>query len=293
LQKRSRRTLESWKSPLQARSAASVKAVLEATIQVFLKVGEDRPTTTRVADRAGVSVSEMDEAALESGDDGLGSVIHVEAHENNADVTFHSGFGDAEVAGNFAIRFPPDHEVEDLALASAELRVGKARGESPRDGRGQKAAAGVDAAQSADQRIVGHPFDDVAARAGFERLMNVLIPLVGGEDDELRIGMARDEGADDFHAAHSGKAKIDEGDVGEMLLEKGDRVFAITRLRNGDHVGRRLDNGGDADAHDGMIVDHQNANFAGVVAGSGRFVADFGGFGGHRFRFHSNPRDGW
>ena len=48
--------LEPRKSPVQARSTASVDAILEATVQVLLQVGKDRLTTTRVALRAGVSV---------------------------------------------------------------------------------------------------------------------------------------------------------------------------------------------------------------------------------------------
>jgi AcrR family transcriptional regulator len=51
--------LEPRKSPVQARSAASVDAILEATIQVLLNVGKDRLTTTRVASRAGVSVGTL------------------------------------------------------------------------------------------------------------------------------------------------------------------------------------------------------------------------------------------
>jgi AcrR family transcriptional regulator len=51
--------LEPRKSPLQARSAASVEAILEATIQVLLSVGKERLTTTRVALRAGVSVGTL------------------------------------------------------------------------------------------------------------------------------------------------------------------------------------------------------------------------------------------
>ena len=50
---------EPRKSPVQARSAASVDAILEATIQVLLKVGKERLTTTRVAERAGVSVGTL------------------------------------------------------------------------------------------------------------------------------------------------------------------------------------------------------------------------------------------
>src|SRR5713226_9742284 len=51
--------LEPRKSPVQARSAASVDAILEATIQVLLHVGKERLTTTRVALRAGVSVGTL------------------------------------------------------------------------------------------------------------------------------------------------------------------------------------------------------------------------------------------
>jgi AcrR family transcriptional regulator len=59
LQKRSQSTLEPRKSPVQARSVASVEAILKATIQVLLKIGKDRLTTTRVAARAGVSVGTL------------------------------------------------------------------------------------------------------------------------------------------------------------------------------------------------------------------------------------------
>ncbi|MBW4025967.1 MAG: TetR/AcrR family transcriptional regulator [Acidobacteria bacterium] len=51
--------LEPRKSPVQARSVASVDAILEATIQVLLQVGKERLTTTRVALRAGVSVGTL------------------------------------------------------------------------------------------------------------------------------------------------------------------------------------------------------------------------------------------
>jgi AcrR family transcriptional regulator len=56
-------TLEPRKQPVQARSAASVEAILEATVQVLLDGspigGLARLTTTRVAARAGVSVGTL------------------------------------------------------------------------------------------------------------------------------------------------------------------------------------------------------------------------------------------
>lgn len=52
-------TFQPRKTPVQARSAASVDAILEATLQVLLQVGKERLTTTRVAERAGVSVGTL------------------------------------------------------------------------------------------------------------------------------------------------------------------------------------------------------------------------------------------
>jgi AcrR family transcriptional regulator len=59
LPQRSQVILEPRKSPVQARSAASVDAILEATIQVLLSAGKERLTTTNVALRAGVSVGTL------------------------------------------------------------------------------------------------------------------------------------------------------------------------------------------------------------------------------------------
>jgi AcrR family transcriptional regulator len=47
------------KTPVQARSAVTVQAISEATIQVLLSHGLERLTTTRVAERAGVSVGTL------------------------------------------------------------------------------------------------------------------------------------------------------------------------------------------------------------------------------------------
>jgi AcrR family transcriptional regulator len=50
---------EPRKTPIQARSALTVEAISEATIQVLRSHGAERLTTTRVADRAGVSVGTL------------------------------------------------------------------------------------------------------------------------------------------------------------------------------------------------------------------------------------------
>ena len=47
------------KRPSQSRSIATVEAIFDATIQVLLRIGLERLTTTKVAERAGVSVGTL------------------------------------------------------------------------------------------------------------------------------------------------------------------------------------------------------------------------------------------
>jgi AcrR family transcriptional regulator len=51
--------LDPRKCPRQARSAVTVEAIFEATIQVLLSAGPTRLNTTRIAERAGVSVGTL------------------------------------------------------------------------------------------------------------------------------------------------------------------------------------------------------------------------------------------
>ncbi len=59
MRKVSQTVFEPRRLPVQARSAASVEAILEATVQVLLQLGKERLTTTHVAARAGVSVGTL------------------------------------------------------------------------------------------------------------------------------------------------------------------------------------------------------------------------------------------
>src|ERR1700709_461476 len=52
-------TLKARKTPVQARSEATVEAIFEGAIQVLLREGVEKLTTTRVAERAGVSVGTL------------------------------------------------------------------------------------------------------------------------------------------------------------------------------------------------------------------------------------------
>jgi AcrR family transcriptional regulator len=55
----SARRFDPRKTPVQTRSTFTVEAIFDATIQVLLERGKERLTTTRVAERAGVSVGTL------------------------------------------------------------------------------------------------------------------------------------------------------------------------------------------------------------------------------------------
>src|SRR5215471_4701662 len=57
--RRARSGVHPRKTPVQARATVTVGAISEATIQVLLRQGAHRLTTTRVAERAGVSVGTL------------------------------------------------------------------------------------------------------------------------------------------------------------------------------------------------------------------------------------------
>src|SRR5208282_2595975 len=107
------------------------------------------------------------------------------------------------VGSNLLVAFAVADEIEHFAFARAEIGVGDARVEGAADGLGQKAAATMDTAQRADQGLVRHSLDDVAAGARLQRLMNVFVALVGSEDNKLGIAMARHQNADGLNAADS------------------------------------------------------------------------------------------
>jgi AcrR family transcriptional regulator len=86
--------LASRRSPSQSRSVVTVAAIFEAAIQVLLKEGMHRLTTTRVAERAGVSVGTLYQyypnklallnAVLERHLDGVAEAVEDAARKANA-----------------------------------------------------------------------------------------------------------------------------------------------------------------------------------------------------------------
>ena len=66
--------------------------------------------------------------------------------------------------------------------------------------------------------------------------------------------------ADGMQAVHARQLQIHQRDVGPMLQELLDRLFAVAGLRDDGHVGLQADDADDAFTHQTMIVDAEYAN---------------------------------
>jgi AcrR family transcriptional regulator len=139
---------EPRKTPVQARSTASVDAILKATVQVLLRVGKEKLTTTRVAARAGVSVGTLyqyfpNKSAL------LRAALRLHVEEILAEVhevcAAQRGQPVEEMAEALAIAF--------LAVKMRDPKKSRALYAVSSDVEGAKIAAGAEA--RANKEIVG------------------------------------------------------------------------------------------------------------------------------------------
>jgi AcrR family transcriptional regulator len=135
--------LKPRKTPVQARSTASVQAILDATIQVLLAVGKERLTTTRVAARAGVSVgtlyqyfpnkSALLQACLKRHMDAVGQSIEQACGQRTSDTL--PAMATALITAYLAAKMRHIHESVTLYSVSADIdgaAISKAAGERSR-----------------------------------------------------------------------------------------------------------------------------------------------------------------
>src|SRR5208282_762859 len=97
-----------------------------------------------------------------------------------------------------------------------------------RNGWRKESGTRMNAAQSVHQRLVRHPFDEIAKRTRCERLMDVLISLIRRQDYTFGLGITLADLAQSFQAAHSRQSQIHKDNVRRVQLEQPHCFFAST-----------------------------------------------------------------
>jgi hypothetical protein len=150
------------------------------------------------------------------------------------------------------------------------VAAGEALDQAPGDGRGEQGVAGAHQTQRGHQMLRGDVLEQEAAGARGERGVDVLVEIVGRQDEDA--GLARAVGQDPpggLQPVHPRHPDVHEHRVGPGPPDGGDRLGAIGRL------GHHLDavsgeDHAESGAHQGLVVGDDDPQRAGHADVHGR-----------------------
>ena len=110
----------------------------------------------------------MDDAALEGGGGGLGSVCDAELAEDAVDVTLDRGLADAERGAYLFVAAAAHNQLKNFKLSARQVRPAHAAREPFGDDAGNLSPARVYRAYGRLKLVEEHVFEQVALRARLE-----------------------------------------------------------------------------------------------------------------------------
>ena len=183
------------------------------------------------------------------------------------------GFGgvdaDAEEVGDFLVGFAFGEELENFAFTGSEREHVEAWSH-PRSVMGESSAEADSACgevglvlagsiDSGEEDAVGFVFEDVAASAGLDDLLNEVVGFVHGEDEDFGIGGSGTNAASGFDAVEERHADVEDGDVGLEFGGFFDGVAAVGGFGADFPAGTGFEQSAKARADDGVIIRDQDA----------------------------------
>ena len=168
-----------------------------------------------------------DQPRLIGGDDRLGPVAQPQLAENPADVRFHCLLGDHQPGGDLRIGQTLGDQAEHLGFARRERgefglgwggcvgpQPGELAYEAAGDGGREQCFACGDDPHRVEQPLGGDVFEQEAAGPGAQRVVDVLVQVEGGEDEDARPARSGSgELPGGFDAVHARHADVHEDDV--------------------------------------------------------------------------------
>jgi len=223
-----------------------------------------------------------DDAGLVGEDDGLNAVAQAEFREHPPDMRLDGGVGHDELLGDLRVGEAAGDEFQDVELAGrqvVELWGRLLRGwvvaderldQPPGDGRGEQGFSVADGADARDELFGWDVLEQESARAGMQRVEDVLVEVEGGQHEHAWRMRALHDPPCGLEPVDGRHPDVHEDDVGPGATRGVDGLGAISGL--GDHVQVwfGLENHPKAGAHERLVVGDQDADgHASTLAPSG------------------------
>ena len=176
-----------------------------------------------------------------------------------AEVGLDRALADVERGCDLLVRLAVGHQAERRHLARRQLHARHAFGQLGGRRWSDERFPGEHGADAADEIVSGDVFQDVRLRARLQRPLDLVVGVVGRQDDHERARIALANSSHDFDAFHPRHPQVEQHHIGTMLLPRLDGLDAIAGL--GDHfeIGFLIDDVGDAGPEQRVVVDEEHA----------------------------------
>jgi hypothetical protein len=210
--------------------------------------------------------SGLDDFVADGVDDEFGDGMEAELEHDVGAMSFGGIDADTEESGDFFVAFAFGEELKDFALSRSEAGarglvgfgrvVGVAGG---RDARGEVRLMVVKSIDRGEQDAVSVVLEDIAVRARLDDLLNEIIGLVHGEDENFRGGRRFADAPSSLDAIEERHTDIEDGDVGLALGSFFDGVAAVGSFGAHFPSGVRLEESTQTSADHRVVIGDEDA----------------------------------
>ena len=210
--------------------------------------------------------SGFDDVVADGVVDEFGDGMEIELEHNVGAVGFGGVDANAQEGGDFLVGFAFGEELENFAFAWGKAGTGTRgiRGKIGGIARGGNARGEVrfvltKGVHGGEEDAVGVVFEDVAAGASVNNLLNEVVGFVHGEDEDFDFGRRFVNAASGLDAVEERHADIQDDD---MRLEFGgffDGIATVGGLSADFPAVVRFEKGAETGANDGVVIGDEDA----------------------------------
>jgi hydrogenase maturation protein HypF len=229
----------------------------------LVRPGRDRRGARRLA-------GGVEEPGLVGEHDRLHAVAEAELGEDVRDVRLHGRLADEELAADLVVREAARDQAEDVELALGQLAELLRRGgvrdarelldHAPRHGGGEERVAARDGADRGEELLGRVVLEHEAAGARAQRLVDVLVEVEGGQDQDARGVVGGEDAPRRLEPVELRHADVHQDHGGPEARGLVDRLEPVRRLRHDLDVVLAAEQHPEARADHRLVVDDEDAD---------------------------------